>query len=237
MKAIILAAGKSSRLYPITLNKPKCLLNIHGKKLIEHQIELLKLCGIDDILVVTGYLHEKIEKILGKKVRYKYYHRYKDTNNLYTLHSVKNELNEDLIILFSDVLLSKKTLARCIDNEEDYSLIVDTNNISINTMRVIINSDSVKEIGNQIDLDNASGNFIGVAKYSKKGAIILKNHIEKLVKNGKCLDDYYTAALNKISEENININYIDTNKSPWVEIDFEEDYNNLLKRDINEFYN
>ena len=65
MKAIILAAGKSSRLYPITLNKPKCLLNVHGKKLIEHQIELLRLCGIDDILVVTGYLHEKIEKILG----------------------------------------------------------------------------------------------------------------------------------------------------------------------------
>ena len=53
----------------------------------------------------------------------------------------------------------------------------------------------------------------------------------------KSLDDYYTAALNKISEENISINYIDTNKSPWVEIDFEEDYNNLLKRDINEFYN
>ena len=35
----------------------------------------------------------------------------------------------------------------------------------------------------------------------------------------------------------IKINYIDTNKSPWVEIDFEEDYNDLLKRDINEFYN
>ncbi len=77
MKAIILAAGKSSRLYPITLNKPKCLLNVHGKKLIEHQIELLRLCGIDNILVVTGYLHEKIEKILGEKVRYKYYDRYK----------------------------------------------------------------------------------------------------------------------------------------------------------------
>ena len=104
-------------------------------------------------------------------------------------------------------------------------------------MRVIINSASIKEIGNQIDLDNASGNFIGVAKFSKSGATILKNHIEKLVKNGKSVDDYYTTALNKISEENIKINYIDTNKSPWVEIDFEEDYNDLLKRDINEFYN
>jgi|TARA_B100001750_G_C15456711_1_gene571990 choline kinase len=236
MKAIILAAGKSSRLYPITLNKPKCLLNVHGKKLIEHQIELLRLCGIDDILVVTGYLHEKIEKILGEKVRYKYYDRYKKTNNMHTLHSVRNELDEDVIILFSDVLLSKKILARCIENEDDYSLIIDTDNISINTMRVIINSASIKEIGNQIDLDNASGNFIGVAKYSRNGATVLKNHIEKLVKNGKGLDDYYTAALNKISAENININYVDTNKSPWIEIDFEEDYNDLLKRDISEFY-
>ena len=78
MTIIILSAGIGGR---IKSNEPRSLIKIGTKTLIEHQIELLRLCGIDDILVVTGYLHEKIEKVVGEKVRYKYYEKYKNTNS------------------------------------------------------------------------------------------------------------------------------------------------------------
>ena len=63
MKAIILAAGKSTRLYPITLTSPKCMLQVAGKKIIDHQISWLRQCDITDILVVTGYLNHMIEAV------------------------------------------------------------------------------------------------------------------------------------------------------------------------------
>ena len=95
MKAIILAAGRSTRLYPITLEHPKCLLPIGGKTLIEHQITWLNMCGIDDILVVNGYLNHMIEEKLGSRVRYRFYENFAETNNLYTLHSINDELDDD----------------------------------------------------------------------------------------------------------------------------------------------
>ena len=70
MKAVILAAGKGSRLSPMTLLKPKPLLKINGKTLLENMIKCLKNGGIKDITVVTGYKNEMFnsyKKKLGFK--------------------------------------------------------------------------------------------------------------------------------------------------------------------------
>ena len=60
MKAIILAAGIASRLRPLTDNCPKCLLEIGGKCLLQRSFDGLIKNGINDFVVVTGYLHEQI---------------------------------------------------------------------------------------------------------------------------------------------------------------------------------
>ena len=61
MKVIILAAGQGTRLRPLTDNKPKCMVELLEKPLIQHQIETLRRNGIDDIHIATGYLQEKID--------------------------------------------------------------------------------------------------------------------------------------------------------------------------------
>ena len=61
MNAIILAAGQGKRLYPLTKNKPKCMVNLFGKTLLEWQISVFKQCGITDISIVTGYHSELID--------------------------------------------------------------------------------------------------------------------------------------------------------------------------------
>lgn len=110
MKAIILAAGKSSRLYPITLERPKCLLEVGKQSIIERQIDMLNKQGIDDILVVVGYKKEVIRDAVGDKVRYAEYNDYEKTNNLFTLWSIKDELDDDFILLFSDVIIEENIL-------------------------------------------------------------------------------------------------------------------------------
>ena len=61
MKAIILAAGKGSRLYPITLDKPKGLLEIGSETILDRLIRQFRAVGIDDIFLVVGYQKEKLK--------------------------------------------------------------------------------------------------------------------------------------------------------------------------------
>ena len=92
MKAIILAAGKGSRLFPLTLNIPKGLLRIGNETIMDRLIRQLKIVGIVDILIVVGHHKEKLKEHFGNKVRYREYLDFDKTNNLHTMWSVKDEL-------------------------------------------------------------------------------------------------------------------------------------------------
>ena len=228
MKAIILAAGRSSRLYPITLQLPKCLLQIGGKKLIEHQVDWLHRCGIEDILVVTGYLNHLIEAELGSAVQYSYYSDYENTNNLHTLYSVRDEMYEDTIILFSDVLLSVDLLQRCINSSQEICLIIDSSTITDKTMRIQIHDGFISDIGSHINVEDADGNFIGVGKFSKDAVDLLVNQMQDLVDDYIYINDYYTIALSKLSPKGHKIGFIESMREPWVEIDTQDDYDKVI---------
>jgi len=224
MKAIILAAGKSTRLYPITLESPKCMLQVGDKKIIDHQINWLRQCNISDILVVTGYRNHVIESHLNEDVRFIYYPNYENTNNLATLYSVRDELNDDVVILFSDVLLSVKLLYRCINSSDNICLIVDTKNITDKTMRVIIDEDFITDIGGHIPVEQADANFIGVAKFAVDALDDLVVKMGELLRDDTYLHDYYTIALRDWSACGGKVSYIEVDQDYWVEIDTVEDY-------------
>ena len=67
MKAIILAAGMASRLRPLTLNTPKCLLKVGERSLLQRSLDALIHNGINEFVIVTGYLHEMIENFVAEK--------------------------------------------------------------------------------------------------------------------------------------------------------------------------
>ena len=85
MNAIILAAGLGSRLASLTGDRPKCLLTLHGRTILEWQFTLLEGCGVEDITVVVGYRAESIRAVAGTRVRYAFYPDFARTNNLHTL--------------------------------------------------------------------------------------------------------------------------------------------------------
>ena len=99
MKAIILAAGLGTRLRPMTENTPKALVKVNQKPLVEYQIEFLKERGIDDIIIVVGYLKEQFDYLKEKYgVRLVFNEKYADYNNFYSLYLVKEELANSYVI-------------------------------------------------------------------------------------------------------------------------------------------
>ena len=107
MKAIILAAGKGTRLLPMTLNKPKPLLEIRGKSILENMIGFLKAANIEDIVVVTGYKSEHfnaLQKKLGfKKILLR---DYENKNSAASLKCAIDELESGSLILNGDLYIT-----------------------------------------------------------------------------------------------------------------------------------
>ncbi|MDC1050737.1 phosphocholine cytidylyltransferase family protein [Candidatus Marinimicrobia bacterium] len=224
MKAIILAAGMGTRLHPITINHPKCLLELNGKSILSHQIKLLNSFNIDKIEIITGYMSQKIESHIKKKASYFYYKDFNKTNNLYTLSNHLDLLDGELLILFSDVLISPLILKNLVESKYDFSLLVDTDKCDESTMRVLIKKNKIKDIGSHILPAEGHGNFIGIAKFSKFGSSLLKNKIKCLTSSNNYINDYYTKAIAELVNDGKGINYISTLGLSWMEIDTYDEY-------------
>ncbi|QCJ44146.1 CTP--phosphocholine cytidylyltransferase [Bacillus sp. S3] len=99
MRAIILAAGLGTRLRPLTLTTPKALTVVNGKPMLETQIEYLQEIGVDEIIVLTGYLAEKFEYLKEKYgVTLVHNDKYDIYNNIYTMYLVREYLHDTYVI-------------------------------------------------------------------------------------------------------------------------------------------
>ena len=111
MKAIILAAGEGTRLRPYTLDRPKCLVELAGRPLLEHQMAALQAAGVDDITIVTGYRAEQIAEY-GPPTRHN--PAYATTNMVASLMCASDVLRsgDDVLIAYSDIIYPASIIRR-----------------------------------------------------------------------------------------------------------------------------
>ena len=124
MRAIILAAGRGSRLKEITKNKPKCFLNISEKSIIEHQIDSLRKFGIKKIAVVAGY-----RKNFFKRLNIKIFinDKWNTSNMVYSLFNAKSWLfDNNCLICYGDIFYDENILSELI--KEKGSFVLPSNN-------------------------------------------------------------------------------------------------------------
>jgi Predicted sugar nucleotidyltransferases len=233
MKAIILAAGLGSRLGHLTSARPKCLLELRGKPLLLHQLELLAACGITEVTIVTGFAAAQIQSQVKGRADCVYYPDFASTNNLLTLHYHRRLLAGDVLVLFSDVLLTRQSLQDCITNSSDFALLVDTSRCLEGTMRVCLAGSAITDIGPHITTATGHGNFIGIAKYSAQGSKLLADELSRMVSTSDCTSAYYTAALARLAAAGHRLEAVKLNGKPWIEIDTIADY---LSAQENTFY-
>lgn len=112
MRAIILAAGLGTRLRPLTLTTPKALTVVNGKPMLETQVEYLQEIGIEEIIVVTGYLAEKFDYLREKYgVTLIHNDKYDVYNNIYTMYLVREYL-QDVYVIDGDNYLHRNFLLK-----------------------------------------------------------------------------------------------------------------------------
>jgi len=123
VRAIILAAGQGSRLRPLTDHKPKVMVEVEGRTILDYQIEGFKKNGIDDISVVTGYCSEAVR---SKYPFVKYLNpNYAVTNMAYSLFCCREKLEGDVIISYGDIIYTDSVLKTIISSLHEISVAVD----------------------------------------------------------------------------------------------------------------
>lgn len=224
MKAIILAAGMGTRLRELTVNKPKSLVQINNKPFIHYQIEYLKEVGIDDIIVVTGYLSEQFDYLKDKYgVKLVYNDKYSIWNNFYSLYCVK-DFFEDAYLIDADNYLSKNIFDPSIKDSTYFSILRDN---CIN--EYFIYTDDNNKI-NKITVENGYGNIVaGVSFWNKETSSKMIEIMDEIYSKGEhsniYWDDIVRLNLDKLDvyEKKLGIDDI-------FEVDTMEDYNELNRR-------
>lgn len=226
MQAIIMAAGKGSRLGNLTKGKPKSFAEIKGKKLIEYNLQLLQKYGIEQIIIVTGYHCEDFEELTKEmpNVKLIYNPFYEFVNVLGSFYMGMEALQDDFIYMHADTLCEPAILEKLLCLEADVILPVEYKKCDEEAMKVRSENDKIVEITKQMSLELAEGEFIGIASFRKSVIPFLKAKTKQLLKE-KEYSAYFESAIQRlIDEEDFDIKAVSTENYFWAEIDFMEDY-------------
>jgi len=221
-RAIILAAGSGSRLRPHTADRPKCLLEIDGRTLIEWQIESLAQCGVSDVVAVVGYQADLVRRVIGNRVRYIESARYRETNSLYSLWEARDELERGAIVINSDVLAAPLLFERLCAAAAPDAVLVDRDQVcEVEEMRVTIKGDLVVDFGKDLPPEASHGENVGMIKFGAEAAPRLRVCLERLIADGH-EGAWSPLAFRELARE-WPLHVVATEGLPWIEIDYPED--------------
>jgi len=179
MKAVILAAGRGSRMKGLTEERPKCLVELHGKPLLDWQLEALREAGIDDISIVTGYRRE----LLATRGLVEFHNpRWADTQMVSSLACAQAWLEATpCIVSYSDIFYGASAVASLIRSDADLAVTYDPDWCELWTRRFgdplldaetfRMNSDgTLAEIGSKPkSVDEVQGQYMGLLRFTPTG--------------------------------------------------------------------
>jgi len=183
--AVILAAGPGSRLLPHTAHAPKCLTAIGGFPILQYQLAALRQCGIDDIVLVVGYLSDRIRGFVREPVTYVENGDYASTNSSHSLWLARERLRNGYVHLNSDLLFEPDMLRALLDAPAENAVIVErTVCPSSDMMKAQMDGARILRMGKNLTSD-AAAEVVGPAKFGPNGAARLIDALEGLQASGE----------------------------------------------------
>ena len=239
MKAIIVAAGPGSRLNPLTNERPKCLLQVGGKTILERALEALRENGIKRIAVVRGYYSQLIDY---PNITYYENPDYRANNILRSLFYAEQEMDDDFIFSYSDIVYNREIVAQLMECKAEIAITTDVNWLQHYEGRdlhpiseaelVKLENGQVVKIGKEVVRpDEAHGEFIGLAKFTKSGAEAMRTAYHRIAEERPTAPFQHAASLKKAYMTDMIQELVDNGslvqssdiKGGWMEIDTPQD--------------
>lgn len=232
MKAIILCAGRGGRLYPLTKDKPKCLLEFGAKTVLECCLENLRSAGIQDILLVTGYKKESVEALVRSRdfgrVAFVVNEKFGTTNTAYSLNLALKSVDSDFILINGDVLFDRAILEGLLRHPDKNCIAVDAD-IALDSeeIKVEARQGRVEKIGKELDPRQSLGEAIGLYKIGRDLIGELAAIYDDLERRGEWhhfFEKGFDILCQRFQGDGRGFGLVLTERRPWVEIDTIEDF-------------
>ena len=238
MKAIILAAGTASRLRPLTLHTPKCLLKVGERTLLQRSMDALISNGIREFVIVTGYLHTQIEdfvsKTYGDSINVCFIHNkdYETTNNIYSLWLARPKAEgEEVLLLDSDLLYDAKIVERVLADKHDNVLTLIRHELGEEEMKVVMGADgAITEISKTCDPALAAGESLGIERMGKAYTTALYKELEEMMEQEHLENTFYELAFLRLIAKGSTFSVLDVTDLFSCELDTVEDFENAKQK-------
>lgn len=225
MKALILAAGQGTRIRMVHGERPKCLIGVDGRTILDHQLESLRIAGIHDVGIVVGYQGRQIIRHVRdshqdalQTISFIENPAFATTNNIYSLWLARDWLGGDgFVCLNADVVYDPYILQVALTSKEPVSMIVDPE-WRDETMKVIVSGGRVTHMSKRIPAESFSGTYIGITVFSAQGTRQLFYKLAKLVGSGR-VTEFFNVAVQQLADECFPVGFTSTAGLPWAEID------------------
>jgi choline kinase len=226
-KAIILSAGKGSRLLPLTADCPKCLIRLSGKSLLDWQLDALQAAGVRDIVVVTGFRDDLVDAVAARRrgVRTLFNPFYHVADNLGSVWMARAELDGDTLLLNGDTLVSPRLLDRVllaqtgpiavtVDEKQSYDA---------DDMKVLREGDRLLRIGKALEAGGYNAESIGLLAFRGPGARTFAAQVDTMMRWPDGTRRWYLRAIDQLALDGADIRIVPITGEQWQEVDFPDD--------------
>ncbi|MGB0906704.1 MAG: sugar phosphate nucleotidyltransferase [Maricaulaceae bacterium] len=231
MQAVILSAGRGSRLLPLTTDLPKCLLPIGLTTVLGMQLDTLFKHGIEKVTVVTGFNAHLVEEEInsrqtGPEVEILYNPFFQVADNLASCWMARESMRSDFLLingdtLFSPALLEKvlaapmQPLTVTIDKKDQYDG---------DDMKVTLEGDSLMSIGKTLTPQQTQGESIGMLRFMGEGTTTFTDELERRMREPDGTKSWFLSAIDHLAKDGVPIGTTTIKGSTWAELDTPEDY-------------
>ncbi len=224
MKALILAAGQGRRLWPLTAEYPKCLLQVGSISLLERQLINLRQVGVEQFVVICGFGIERVRaavETIGKRhVKLLYNPFYAVSDNLISLWAARSEIDGDLLLLNGDNLFHPACAHALLQQPHACSLLAQhKKHCEPDDMKLQLRNGRVERIGKDLPCHLANAESLGILHFRDHGVEALRNALEEIVVEESALNSHFPAVIQHMIDRGQEIASCFTPGFPCSDVD------------------
>lgn len=230
MIGVILAAGMAKRLRPLTDTKPKCLLEVGGRTLLERTVRAMQQAGITEFVVVTGYYADQIRHFLENlpdSPTFHFLHNadYEHNNNIYSLWmSMEVVRGKEFLLMDSDILCDPAAVVR-IAQEPGAALALNRHECGEEEIKIIVDDKGcITEISKVCSIKDAIGESVGIEKMTADYSEALYHELSQMIEHEGLIDVFYERAFERLIPQGHTFRVVDTTNYFSYELDTPEDF-------------
>lgn len=230
MIGVILAAGMAKRLRPLTDTKPKCLLKVGDRTLLERTIDAMAATGITELVVVTGYRGEMIREWINTHrptLKWTFIDNadYEHNNNIYSLWLAGQVVRgQEFLLMDSDILCDPQAVAE-VARQEEPALALNRHELGEEEMKIVVDQDNrITEISKTCRVEDAVGESVGIEKMTAAYSEALYRELDQMIEKEGLIDIFYERAFERLIPQGHTFKVVDTTRFFSYELDTPEDF-------------